>query len=109
MKQKILIIDDEVPILEAVKTILDDMGYEVTTFSSSIEGESAALSSEFDLILIDMRMPVKNGAEVTKSIIDEKSDANIMIITAFPRDPIVREALDAGAKGVIKNLLKSEK
>ena len=102
MKQRLLVIDDEKPILEAIKTILEDMGYEVNTFSDSTEGEKAALSADYDLILIDMRMPVKNGAEVSKTILENKPDAKIMIITAFPGDKIVREALDAGAKGVLK-------
>ena len=102
MKQRILVIDDEVPILEAVETILEDLGYEVEIRSDSVEGEKTALESDFDLILVDMRMPVKNGAEVTKSIMKNKPDSNLMIITAFPGDPIVREALDAGARGVLK-------
>lgn len=100
--KKILIIDDEVPILEAVSTILEDMGFEVSTFSNSLEGEEAALKSDFDLILVDMRMPQKNGALITKTILEHKKNANIMIITAFPGDQIVREALDYGAKGVVK-------
>ncbi len=102
MKKRLLVIDDEIPILEAVKTILDDMGYEVETYSRSSEGEKAALAEDYDLIMIDMRMPEKNGALVTKTIMREKPESNIMIITAFPGDPIVREALDAGAKGVLK-------
>lgn len=100
--QKILIIDDEIPILEAAKTILEDMGYSVTTFSNPLEGVDVALETDFDLILTDMRMPQKNGAEVTKEILEKKDNANIMIITAFPGDHIVKEALDYGAKGVVK-------
>lgn len=102
MSRKILVIDDEEPILEAIKTILDDMGHSVTIFSNSIEGEKAALSEDFDLILIDMRMPVKNGAEVTKSILSRKPQTNILVITAFPGDPLARESLDAGARGLLK-------
>lgn len=102
MKKRLLVIDDEVPILEALKTILEDMGYEVVVYNKSSEGEEAAIEEDFDLILIDMRMPEKNGSEVTKAIMSKKPGSNIMIITAFPGDPIVREALDAGAKGVLK-------
>ena len=102
MSKRILAIDDELPILEAVKTILDDMGFEVTIFTSSIEGEAAALSEDFDLILCDMRMPERNGAEVTKNILAQKPEAKVLIITAFPGDPLARQALDAGAKGLVK-------
>ena len=102
MKKRLLVIDDEIPILEAIQTILEDMGYEVVTYSNSLEGEKVAITEKFDLILIDMRMPNKNGAMVSQTILKQKPEANIMIITAFPGDPIVREALDAGAKGVLK-------
>ena len=102
MKKRLLVIDDEIPILEALKTILEAMGFEVFAYSDAEEGERAALAGVFDLILIDMKMPVKNGAEVTKSVMNKNPDSNIMIITAFPGDPLVREALDAGAKAVLK-------
>ncbi|MBI9109402.1 MAG: response regulator [Spirochaetales bacterium] len=102
MSKKILAIDDEVSILEALKTILDDMGYLVTTFSNSIDGESAALTEDYDLILCDMRMPERNGAEVTRNIMAKKPNARILIITAFPGDPLARQSLDAGAKGLVK-------
>jgi DNA-binding NtrC family response regulator len=102
MGKKILAIDDEVTILEALESIMGDMGHTVVTFSNSVEGEKAALSDDFDLILIDMRMPEKNGAEVTKTIMKNKPEAKILIITAFPGDPLAKQSLDAGAKGLVK-------
>ncbi|MBN2051399.1 MAG: response regulator [Spirochaetales bacterium] len=102
MGKKILAIDDEVPILEALETILEDMGHSVTTFSNSLEGEQAALKDDFDLILIDMRMPEKNGVEVIKAILKEKPNARILVITAFPGDSLAKQSLDAGAKGLVK-------
>jgi two-component system chemotaxis response regulator CheY len=47
-------------------------------------------------------MPEKNGAEVTKKVMSEKPQSKILIITAFPGDPLSRESLDAGAKGLLK-------
>ena len=102
MGKKVLAIDDEVPILEALETILEDLGHEVETFSSSPEGEAAALENDYDLILIDMRMPVKNGEEITRTVLQKKPDAKILIITGFPGDPLAKQSLDAGAKGLVK-------
>ncbi len=102
MKKKLLVIDDEAIILDAVKTIMEDMGYSVDVFSDVLEGENKALSSNYDLILIDIRMPQKNGAEVTRSILKAKPEAKVLIITAFPSDPLAIAALDAGAKGLLK-------
>ena len=41
-------------------------------------------------------------AEVTKSILQAKPHTKILIITAFPADPLAKQALDAGAKGLVK-------
>lgn len=102
MGKKILAIDDEIPILEALETILEDMGHGVETFSDSQEGEAEAISGDYDLILIDMRMPGKNGADVTRSILEKKPEAKILVITAFPGDALSKQSLDAGAMGLIK-------
>jgi DNA-binding NarL/FixJ family response regulator len=100
--KNILIIDDDPVILYAVTTILEDMGHHVEGHTSSTEGEAAALSGDHDLILMDLRMPGKNGAEVTAEILARKPDARVLIITGHPTDPLVQRALDAGAKGLLK-------
>ena len=97
-----LIIDDDPTILDAVTTILEDMGHRVTGYTSSLEGEQAALSEDFDLILMDLRMPDKDGAAVTANILTKKPQAKILIITGHPTDPLAGQALDAGAKGLLK-------
>ncbi len=100
--KKILVIDDEKMIVDAMQVILEDMGYRVMGFQNSQEGEKDALENDYDLILVDLRMPEKNGAEVTESILKEKPNAKILMITAHPTDPLARRALDAGAMALIK-------
>ncbi|GAB6090066.1 response regulator [Spirochaeta dissipatitropha] len=102
MTKRILIIDDEVAILEAVSSILTDMGFEVASHSDAGEGVQAARESDFDLILVDVLMPEKNGAEVTQAIMAAKAESKILIITGHPGDPIAAEAMNSGAKGIIK-------
>ena len=100
--KKILVIDDEKMIVDAMQVILEDMGYRVKGFQNSQDGEKDALENDYDLILVDLRMPEKNGAEVTESILKEKPNARILMITAHPTDPLARRALDAGAMALIK-------
>ena len=100
--KKILVIDDEAMIVDVMKVILEDMGYQVTGFHNSQEGETDALENDYDLILVDVRMPEKNGAEVTESILKAKPESKILIITAHPTDPLAKRALDAGAKALLK-------
>ena len=102
MGKKVLVIDDEKMMLDAIKTILEEMGHQVECFSRSADGEKSALENDYDLILTDLRMPEKNGAEVTESVLKEKPHAKILVITAHPNDPLAKRALDAGAKGLVK-------
>ena len=102
MGKKILVVDDEVIILEVIQVILEDMGYEVHVFSDPVEGEKAAVADDYDLILLDLRMPGKNGVELTTAIMEARPNAKILIITAFPTDPLAAEAMDAGALSLLK-------
>lgn len=56
-----------------------------------------ALHYRPDIILMDMVMPVLNGAEATKKIISEWPEAKIMVVTSFLDDDKVYPALEAGA------------
>ena len=102
MAKKILVIDDEKMMLDAIKTILEEMGHHVDCFSTAYSGEASALANDYDLILTDIHMPEKNGAEVTETILSEKPNAAILVITAHPSDPLAKRALGAGAKGLVK-------
>ena len=102
MGKSILVIDDETMILDAIKIIFEDMGYSVHTAPDPIRGTEEAIGKHFDLILTDIRMPVKNGAEITEDILKAKPDARILVITAYPNDPLAERALKAGAVGLLK-------
>jgi CheY-like chemotaxis protein len=102
MGKSILAIDDEEMILDAIKIIFEDMGYSVQTTSDPVKGTEEAIKNDYDLILTDIRMPVKNGAEIAEAILASKPSARILVITAFPSDPLVQRAMTAGAVGLLK-------
>jgi CheY-like chemotaxis protein len=102
MKKKVLVIDDEEMNLNVLKLILEDMGYGVKTQSDPLIGEEDAIKNEYDLIITDLRMPGKNGAEVTENILKAKPGTRILILTAYPTDPLAKRALDAGALSLLK-------
>jgi two-component system chemotaxis response regulator CheY len=102
MGKKILVIDDEENILDAIKIILEEMEHSVDIFSDPRAGERQALDFDYDLIITDLRMPIRNGAEIAKAVLAKKKDAKILVITAYAHDNLVAEALNAGAVGMLR-------
>ncbi|MFX1297119.1 MAG: response regulator [Promethearchaeota archaeon] len=102
MSKKILVIDDEEMVLHTIKVIFEDMGYEITTHQDPLVGMNEAINNNFDLIILDLRMPKKNGAEITEEILNTKPNARILILTAHPTDPFAKKALEAGALSLVR-------
>jgi DNA-binding NtrC family response regulator len=102
MSKRILVIDDEEMVLNTIKIIFEDMGYEVTTHQDPFKGMDEAIHDNFDLIITDLRMPNKNGADVTEEILKIKPESRILILTAHPTDPIAKKALEAGALSLVR-------
>ncbi len=66
--KRILVLDDDPMILTFIKRILDDRGYQTHTATTSDDFFRLLREQAFDLILLDIRMPVKNGFEVFKEL-----------------------------------------
>ena len=102
MAKSILVIDDETMILDAIKIIFEDMGYTVETTPDPAKGTEQAIAKDYDLILTDVRMPGKSGADVAEAVLARKPKARILVITAYPNDPLAERAIKAGAVGLLK-------
>lgn len=73
VKEKILLVDDEPDILEFLKYNLEKSNYHVFTADNGEEGVKIALSTQPDLILLDVMMPKMDGMEVCSIIREEKN------------------------------------
>ena len=102
MAKSILAIDDEEMILDAIKIIFEDMGYSVHTTSDPVKGTEEALANDYDLVLTDIRMPARNGAEIVEAVLEKKPGTRILVITAYPNDPLAERAIKAGAVGLLR-------
>lgn len=65
---KILVVDDEPDMVEAIEVCLVHEGYEVLTAQNGLEGLEAAQSQDPDLVVLDVMMPGENGYRVARSI-----------------------------------------
>lgn len=79
---KILIIEDEYSLADAIRETLEREHFDTTIVTNGLDGEDEALTGLYDLILLDIMLPKKNGFEVLKTLKEEKLKTPIIILTA---------------------------
>ena len=97
----ILIIEDDISILRALKDNLSYEGYQVITSTEGREGLQAALNKPVDLLLLDIMLPGMNGYEICRRLKKEKPDLPIIMITARGSELDTVAGLDMGADDYI--------
>jgi len=80
LKEKILIVDDNIEFVDLARTWLQDAGYEVLTAEDGIAGLRRMYSSRPNLVLLDAKMPKMDGWEVCRRIRD-MSDVPVIMVT----------------------------
>ena len=84
MKKKILIIDDDKHVRYSFVLILKNQGYVLNEAESGEKGiEELSNNDDYDLILLDLKMPGMNGIETLKKIRTINSKIPVFIVTAF--------------------------
>ena len=82
MKSRILLVEDEPGLVLTVSDLLTAEGYEVESATDGPSGLSKATKSDFDLILLDVMLPGKNGFEVCRELRQQGRDTAILMLTA---------------------------
>ena len=116
MTLELLIIDDEKIVCDGLSRILRDIGYSVDFTTDAISSLEMIKGKEYDLILLDINLPEKNGIELLPEINSLSSDTPVIMITAYADVSFAVEAMKSGAHDyVIKSsdcdelLIKIEK
>ncbi len=110
-KERILFVDDEEPIVDLQKIILERLGYQVTSFTSSIEALKAFHSDPkaYDLVITDMTMPQMTGDLLSRELREIRSDVPILICTGFSDRIDQHQSKIIGIDGfLMKPIVKSE-
>ncbi|MBN2645707.1 MAG: sigma-54-dependent Fis family transcriptional regulator [Desulfuromonadaceae bacterium] len=100
---RILVIDDEAVIREALRRILESEGYEVLPVASGHAALEKVQSEPFTVVISDLKMPGMSGMEVLKSIKILQPDVPVIIITGYAT---VETAVDAIKNGAFDYLSK---
>ena len=79
---RILLVDDEAGLRKTLSDRLRAEGYAVETAADGRAGAAMALSGEFDLIILDLNLPLKDGIEVCRELRAEGVEAGVLMLTA---------------------------
>jgi DNA-binding response OmpR family regulator len=94
---KILIVEDEIKLNKALSTGLQNHGYAVESAFDGEEGEKMARINAYDLILLDVMMPKRDGVEVCTNLRKAGKKTPILMLTAKDAIEDRVNGLDAGA------------
>ena len=98
----ILVVEDEKGIIDFLKQGLEEEGFDVATADNGADGLELALTSSFDIILLDWMLPKMTGLEVCNAIRMENSKVPILFLTAKDTVEETIEGLKAGANDYMK-------
>ncbi|MBQ9318375.1 MAG: response regulator transcription factor [Bacilli bacterium] len=98
---KVLIIEDEYSLADAIRESLEKEHLDVTIVTNGLDGEDEALTGLYDLILLDIMLPKKNGFEILETLKEEKIKTPIIILTAKSEMDDKLNGLENGADDYI--------
>lgn len=106
--QKVLVVDDEEPILELLKYNLEKSGYDVKTAENGMKAVEIAKKFTPDLVLLDIMMPKMDGVETCRLIreIPEMQKSFVVFLTARSEEYSEVAAFDVGADDYITKPIK---
>jgi DNA-binding NtrC family response regulator len=100
---KILIVDDELNICNGCKLILIEEGYDVDTAMNGSEAIEKLFEQNYDLVLLDIRLPDISGIDILKQINEQRLDCFVIIMTGHGT---VENAVDAMKNGAFDYITK---
>jgi DNA-binding NarL/FixJ family response regulator len=100
---KVLIADDHEIVRQGLRSMLEAQR-ECQVVGEAADGRQAvAMTKELnpDVVILDIGMPTLNGLEATRQILKLRPQTKVLILTMHESDSVIREVLDAGARGYI--------
>jgi DNA-binding response OmpR family regulator len=94
--ESILIVDDDLNLCKVLKEELSEVGYEAEYVNSGDSAFEFLKRSPVDLILLDLKMPGKNGFDVLRELNEKKISVKVIVLTAYAD---VKSAIDSAKLG----------
>jgi len=103
--KKVLLVDDEPNLLEAIWRMIqiEESEWDVSFALSVDEAMDKTSQIDFDVIVSDVKMPVKSGLDLVRALRkgDKTKDIPVLILTGSTESELRQQALDVGASQVI--------
>lgn len=102
-KTNILIIEDESALLALYSQVLKDNGHNVTSISDGESGMDSILDLSWDILLLDIMLPKKDGLEILKELQEYENwkKGKVIMMTNLNAEDVINNAFDLGADGYI--------
>jgi len=98
VRSRILVVDDEPQIRDVVTRALQDAGYRIDAAEDGATGLALALSGEYQLVILDIVMPAKDGRQVLRQLRHLRPDQPVLVLSCLSDVTAKVDLLDAGAK-----------
>lgn len=106
----VMIVDDSPITIRKLSMMLEPLGYFiVATATNGQAAISTYRTAKPDVVTMDITMPIMDGIEATKGILQEFPDARIIMVTSHGQERMVLDALKAGAKGYVIKPFQEQK
>ena len=108
---KILVVEDSATIRVQYLKMLDEMGHKVTTAADGLAGLHHAVSEEFDLILMDIKLLCFDGLYITRAIRKherQKELTRVPVVAVTATDTTDDECREAGMDGCVRKPISRE-
>jgi two-component system, OmpR family, response regulator len=96
--RRVLVVDDEPHIRELVTRALAAAGYEIESAGDGNDGLALALTGEFQLVILDLVMPLTDGRQVLRRLRAERPEQAILVLSCLSDVMTKVACLDSGAK-----------
>jgi len=99
---KILLLEDDLILSEVITEHLEYYNYDVTPIYNGIDAENLLFEEKFDLLLLDVNVPLLNGFELLKSLRDTGNNTPTIFITSLNSSQNLLEGFELGADDYLK-------